>query len=197
MKSPKVVYYKVPFLFPVLGLIAGGIARMMGWKVIGDMKNYDKCVLIGAPHTSNWDYMMFLWAISVSKLHIHVLAKKSLFRFPLGYFIRFFGGVPVDRAKRSSAVEQGVAFLKAADSKTILLVAPEGTRAYNKEWKSGFYHMAWEAKVPLILAILDHKRKTVTIGTEFKMTGDYDKDIIDIKKLYAGATGFNAQNQDI
>ncbi|MGC6472279.1 MAG: 1-acyl-sn-glycerol-3-phosphate acyltransferase [Parvibaculales bacterium] len=196
MKMPKLTYYKVPLLMPVLGFVAQSIAFLLGWKLIGDMKRYQKCVLIGAPHTSNWDYMIFLWGILGLRLRVNVLAKDSLFFWPVGYFFRFFGGVPVDRTKRTSAVEQGIEFLKQAD-RTVLLIAPEGTRSYNENWKSGFYHMAHGAGVPLVLAKLDCVNKRIYIGDEFEMSGDYEADIIRLKDYFKGATGFNPDNQDV
>ena len=196
MKMPKFTYYKVPLLVPILAFFADCIAFVLGWRLVGDMKRYEKCVLIGAPHTSNWDYMIFLWGILTLRLRVAVLAKDSLFFWPAGYFFKFFGGVPVDRSKRTSAVDQGIEFLKQAD-KTVLLIAPEGTRSYNENWKSGFYHMAYGAGVPLVLAKLECDNKRVYIGDEFEMSGDYDADMKKLKKYFQGATGFNPKNQDV
>ncbi len=196
MKRVRFTYYKVPFLVSILRVFANAIALMLGWKIIGDLKRYDKCVLIGVPHTSNWDYMIFLWGILALRLNINVLMKNTLLRWPFGYFFMFFGGVPVDRSKRTSAVEQGIDFLKSVD-KTILLLTPEGTRAYNENWKSGFYYMAYGANVPLVLAKLDCQNKTVYVGEEFLMTGDYEKDIIVLKSYFSDATGLRVQNQDV
>ena len=196
VRVPEFTYYNIPFLFAILGWPARLLAFLLGWKIIGDMKPYDKCVLIGAPHTSNWDYLIFLWGILVLGLRVNVLVKDSLFRPPLSFFLRFFGGVPVDRTRRESIVEQGVAFLKRAN-KTVLLIAPEGTRAHNKKWKTGFYHIALGAEIPLVLARLDWSSRTLYIGEAFDMSGDYDKDIMRIKAYFKGAKGLRPQNQDI
>lgn len=196
MKMPNVTYYQVPLLVLVFGFIANFIARLMGWRLIGDMQRYDKCVLIGAPHTSSWDYMLFLWGILHLRMRVSVLVKDSFFRWPAGYFFRFFGGVAINRSTRTSVVNQAIAFLQQAE-KTVLLIAPEGTRSYNENWKSGFYHIAWGAKVPLVLAKLDSTNKVMYIGEEFAMTGNFDKDIVEIKKYFSGAKGFRLENQDV
>ena len=181
---PKFTIHDIPFLVPFLGLFFRLAARLAGWKIIGDVPNYPKIVLIGAPHTSNWDYLLFLYGITAKRLRINVLIKNTLFWPPLGTILRFLGGIPINRTKSYNVIKQGIEFINAVDE-TIILIMPEGTRSYTEKWKSGFYHIAYGAKVPLILAKVDAKNKAILVGEEFPISGDYEKDIIQIQARFA------------
>lgn len=190
MKIPRFIVHDVPFLIPLLGIIARFIGGLAGWKIIGKLPDVPKMVLIGVPHTSNWDYMIFLYGITVLRLRVIVLAKNTLFWWPLGAFLKFFGAVPVDRSKKIDRVQQGIDYMNSVEKGT-LLITPEGTRSYQDTWKSGFYHIAYGAKVPLVLGKLDFDKKIVYIGDIFEMTGDYDKDIVAIRDYYKDCVPYN------
>jgi len=181
---PKFTIHDIPFLVPFLALFFGLMARLMGWKIIGDVPNYPKLILIGAPHTSNWDYLLFLYGITTRRLRINVLIKDTLFWPPLGTILRLLGGIPINRRKNYNVIKQVIEFIDNVDE-TIILIMPEGTRAYTEKWKSGFYHIADGAKVPLILAKVDVKNKAIRVGEEFPISGDYEKDIVKIQARFA------------
>jgi len=157
---------------------------IIGWKTGSRLPaSVKKCVLVGAPHTSNMDYLVALATLYASGVRVRFLAKKSLFRFPLGIIMRLTGGVPVDRSKHNNMVEAMIGMF-AANDKLVLLIPAEGTRSYVKEWKSGFYYTALGANVPIALGYLDYGRKIAGFGELFYPTGDYQRDLAVIKDYY-------------
>ena len=158
--------------------------KLIGWKTGSILDpSVKKSVLVGAPHTSNMDFPIALATLYASGVHVRFLAKKSLFRFPLGILMRAMGGIPVDRSKHSNMVDMMINMFNTTNS-LILLIPAEGTRSYVKEWKSGFYYTALGAKVPIVLGYLDYGSKTAGFGELFYPTGDYQKDLADIKNFY-------------
>jgi 1-acyl-sn-glycerol-3-phosphate acyltransferase len=146
--------------------------------------------MIAAPHTSNWDLPMTLALVFAFRLRVYFLAKHTLFTAPFGLFLRWLGGVPVDRQKNNNIVEQAVELFSTHDD-LILLVPPEGTRQRVRYWKSGFYHIAYGAQVPIVLGFIDFKRKVAGFGGTFTPSGNYDADLVKIQTFYAGITGKN------
>ena len=174
-------------------LVSRLILNLFGWKVVSDIPTQKKYVIIVSPHTSNWDFLMFLYAILSKRVQPNVMGKHTLFWWPLSAIMSFLGVVPIDRTQKGGVVEQGIEYFNSVD-KTIILVTPEGTRSYRKDWKSGFYHIAWGAKVPLILCKVNFHTRTIFIGEEFNMTGDYDKDIVGIKEYYKDCVPLKPEN---
>lgn len=157
---------------------------MIGWKTGSALpSSVKKCVLVGAPHTSNMDYPISLATLYASGVRVRFLAKKSLFRFPLGLLMRITGGLPVDRSKHNNMVEAMIDMFSRKE-KLILLIPVEGTRSYVKEWKSGFYYTALGAGVPIALGYLDYGRKVAGFGELFYPTGDYAADLRKIQDYY-------------
>ena len=157
----------------------------------GDWPAAPKAVMIAAPHTSNWDGVWMLAAAGFYQVKLRWMGKKALVNHPLGWFVRWLGCVPVDRTSARDVVNQmGAAF--AAHDRMILGVAPEGTRSHAVEWKSGFYRIAEQAGVPLILSVLDYGQRTIRIDGVFEPTGDYDSDLGRIQAHYADARGRHA-----
>lgn len=158
--------------------------RLIGWKIGSALDpSVKKCVLVGAPHTSNMDYPITLATLYASGVNVRFLAKKSLFSFPLGILMRFTGGIPVDRSKHHNMVDAMIdMFIK--HDRLILLIPVEGTRSYVKEWKSGFYHTAVGANVPIAMGYLDYGKKIAGFGDLFYPTGDYQKDLKKIQDFY-------------
>lgn len=193
MKVSKFTIFNVPLLIPILSRFSRFSGALLGWSIEGEFPNYPKMMLAAAPHTSNWDFLMFLYAILSKRVQPNVMGKHTLFWWPLSAIMRFLGVVPIDRTQKGGVVEQGIKYFKSVD-KTIILVTPEGTRSYRKEWKSGFYHIAWGAKVPLILCKVNFHTRTIFIGEEFTMTGDYDKDIVGIKEYYKDCVPLKPEN---
>jgi 1-acyl-sn-glycerol-3-phosphate acyltransferase len=169
---------------------------LTGWKVKNEVPpTLKKYVMIGLPHTSNWDFPIAMAALLILRLKTNYLAKKSLFKFPLGIIMRAFGGIPVDRSKHSGMVEAMIAEFAKHDE-LILLIPPEGTRGYVKEWKTGFYRVAVGAGVPIVLAYLDYPNKMAGLKAVFYPTGDYAKDVEAIKDAYRGIKGKHPENQN-
>ncbi len=164
------------------------------WKVDFNIGEFpDKCVICVAPHTSNWDFIIGELACRSLHKKAHFLIKKFWTVFPFSLIFNPLGAIPVDRKKKRSVTEQ---VIKTFNENKELLVAitPEGTRKRNPEWKHGFYHIAWGAHVPIVLASIDYKKKLVNIGKTFYTTGDIDKDMKEIQGFYVGITGKIPEN---
>jgi len=164
------------------------IFLISGWKTAGEVPALKKYVAIYAPHTSGWDLIIGLCAKFIFGLRISLLAKKELFRFPLGPLLRSVGAIPVDRSSSHNLVDQAVAMFNENDN-FVLALSPEGTREYAPKWKTGFYYIALKANVPIVLTYIDFERKLVGFGPTFLPTGDPDKDIEAIKVFYRPIRG--------
>lgn len=151
--------------------LAYRMLRLVGWRFAGALPPVPKMIVIGAPHTTNWDFILFLGALRAYDFKAHYIAKHTLFRRPYGWFFRMLGGIPVDRTKPGGMVRQ-VADAFSRSERMILVMAPEGTRKAAPHWRSGFLNIAREAGVPIVLAAVDFPGKTVTLGP----TIDYDGD---------------------
>ena len=160
--------------------------RLRGWRIEGQLPPAKKFVLVGAPHTSNWDFALFLGATDALGIRPTYLGKHSLFRWPMERFMRDMGGIPVDRTTRAHYVDQVVAEFADRDA-LALVIAPEGTRHSNGRWKSGFYHIAMGAGVPIVLARIDRPRRMIQIGPAIMPTGDYRADLRRIAEFYRSA----------
>jgi len=167
---------------------------LMGWKVKGGLPDLPKMVIIGAPHTSNWDFFLFLAAIHHFDIKAKFLAKHSLFRSPFGWMFRKVGGIPVDRARAGGIVRQVKAALDEHEE-MILVVAPEGTRRAAPRWKSGFVEIAEGAQVPVVFAGVDGENKVLTIGDP-EVVGHDRGDFMDrVRAFYADQPGINPQGK--
>jgi 1-acyl-sn-glycerol-3-phosphate acyltransferase len=162
--------------------------RLLGWKYSLNIQIPSKCIICVAPHTSNRDFFIGMIFYKSIIGNPHFLMKKDWFFFPLGYFLKNIGGIPVNRKKKTSLSEQMV---KLFDLKKQfrLAIAPEGTRKKNAEWKSGFYYIALKAHVPIVLAYIDYTKKEIGIFDIFSPTGNADKDIAEIKQHYKYVKG--------
>ena len=195
-KKLKTTIFNTPILSTFLRIIANLILRMVGWRVDGKLPDLPKYILIGAPHTSNWDFMLFLGVIFHLKANVRFMGKAELFRNPFGWFFYWCGGVPVDRKKPTGLVEQMVDACNQSE-RFVLTIAPEGTRHYVSEWKMGFYHIAKSAGIPLVMAIVDGKKKTVHVGQVFHPTENMAEDIKAIKEYFSGVVGINQRKKYI
>jgi 1-acyl-sn-glycerol-3-phosphate acyltransferase len=142
-----------------------------------------KCVVIAAPHTSNWDFVYAIAAINLFGIKLNYLIKKELFKWPLSIYLNKTGGIAVERSKSNNFVENTIKLFNEREN-IILVIPPEGTRAKVTKWKSGFYHIAIGANVPLFLGYIDYKEKTAGFGSEVKLTGNKELDIKMIKEFY-------------
>lgn len=157
--------------------------RLRGWRIEGRLPSAKKFVLVGAPHTSNWDFAVFLGATDELGIRASYIGKHSLFRWPTERFMLDMGGIPVDRSRSAQYVEQVVEAFARRDE-LALVIAPEGTRHSDGRWKSGFYHIAMGAGVPIVLGWLDRGQRLVKIGPAIIPTGDYRADLGRIAEYY-------------
>ncbi len=155
--------------------ILGWYARA-GWTIAGTLPATRKFVLMGAPHTSNWDFLVFLGTVEAAGVRPRFMGKASLFRWPMGDFMRAMGGVPVDRSAPGDMVEQ-VAAQFAANDEFALIIAAEGTRDPTTRWRTGFYRIALAAGVPIVCAGPDYERRVGIFGPTIIPTGDYEADM--------------------
>jgi len=179
--------FRGPFSECVRGL-CGAFMRLAGWRIQGDWPAIDKAVLVAAPHTSNWDGVYMLATSGHYRVSLKWMGKKSLTQGPLGWLIKAMGCVPIDRAASNDMV-RSMSEAFGAHQKMVLAVPPEGTRSAVREWKSGFYHIAVAANVPIILSVLDYGTKTARLAAVVYPSGDYLADLPLIRAHYAGALG--------
>jgi 1-acyl-sn-glycerol-3-phosphate acyltransferase len=192
----KTTIFTTPFLSFVLRQISNLIMFLAGWRIKGDLPNIPKYVLIGAPHTSNWDFVLFLGLVFYLKVDVRYMGKAELFHFPYGWFFYYCGGVPVDRKNPVGLVEQ---MIEAANqsSKFILTIAPEGTRHKVTEWKSGFHRIATGAGIPIVMVKVDGANKIVHVGEIFHPTENMDADMKFIQESFNGIVGINPRKKYI
>jgi 1-acyl-sn-glycerol-3-phosphate acyltransferase len=192
----KITIFNTPILSRVFHHLATFMMRRVGWHVDGELPDLPKYVLIGAPHTSNWDFVLFLGVIFSLRANVRFMGKAEIFRFPVGWFFRYCGGIPVDRKKSTGLVEQMVDACTKSD-KFILTITPEGTRHHVQEWKRGFYHIAKSAGIPIVLAVVDGRHKTVRIGQVFHPTEEMEADMKVIQGFFAGVVGIHPRRKYI
>jgi 1-acyl-sn-glycerol-3-phosphate acyltransferase len=169
-------------------LLSKLIYAIIGWRVVGkEYKDIKLCIVVMAPHTSNWDFVLGRLGYASLGMDVHFLIKKETFKFPLGYLIKAFGGIPVDR-QRSTNVVLAITEMFKTSEHLILTIAPEGTRSLNPNWKRGFYYIALQAKIPLVLGYLDYKKKEAGFGKVIEPSGDYELDMAVIETFYETKT---------
>jgi 1-acyl-sn-glycerol-3-phosphate acyltransferase len=182
---------------PDAGLVARVACRLLalrGWRIVLLEPLPPQCVIVFYPHTSNWDFpigLLVKWALD---LRIRWVAKDSLFRWPQGAIFRRWGGIPVNRRERTGFTER-LAQEFARRNTFHLLIAPEGTRDRTPGWKSGFYHIAGAARVPICLAFIDYPRREIGFGGSVRPTGDAAADVARIADFYADKTGRRPERQ--
>lgn len=161
--------------------------RRRGWQAEGRVPAEKRFVLVAAPHTSNWDFVNFLGLTEDVGIRPHFMAKRSLFRWPWKNFMFDMGGVPVERSSSQNYVQQMIEEF-ARRTEFALTVAPEGTRSHAREWKTGFYHIAVGAKVPIILGFMDYARKVGGLGPMIWPTGNFAEDMKKMARFYSSVT---------
>lgn len=164
------------------------LLKFLGWKVTFSLPPCDKYVLIGAPHTSNWDFPLGLLAMWALDLRCHWVGKHTLFRGPFGPLMRGLGGIPVDR-RESVGFTRKVIELFAQRERFVLALSPEGTRSRTNYWKAGFYHIARAAEVPIALGYIDYPRRQIGIERMFTPSGDIEDDVAILADYYHDKVG--------
>jgi len=161
--------------------------RAMGWTATAVRPLPRKAVIIAAPHTSNWDFIYYIGLTRELGIETSFMAKRQLFQWPLGNFMREMGGVQVNRESGGNYVQAMIDEFNRRDD-FLLTIAPEGTRSAVGQWKTGFYHIALGAKVPLIIGMMDYAKKTGGLGVAFMPTGDYAADMARVEEFYRSTT---------
>jgi len=172
----------------MLGRLALWWFRLTGWKIEGGLPPQPKFIAIGAPHTTNWDFVFMLAVMTSFGAKISFMGKDSLFKGPFGSIIRRSGGIPIRRGVHENVVEQ-MANAFAASTSLILVIAPAGTRHPSDHWKSGFYHIARTARVPIVPARIHYPHKLVTVGPPLIPGDDPTTDMDVLRRFYAGGKG--------
>ena len=170
--------------------------KLLGWKTKVSVPDYDKYIICAAPHTTNWDLFigkLFMGAIGRDTVF---MMNKAWFFWHLGPIFRWMGGIPVDRSRKTSLVDQMIKIAKSSQ-KFHLAITPEGTRKANPNWKKGFYYIAQGAGLPIILVAIDYEKKCITAEKVIHPSGDLDKDMREIKLYYKNFKGKYPENFSI
>jgi 1-acyl-sn-glycerol-3-phosphate acyltransferase len=163
--------------------------KIMGWKIVGTISpEIKKCVMMVLPHTSAHDFYLGIFTRGITGLEMNFVAKKELFRFPFGYYFKYMGGAPLDRSGGLNKVDSIAAIFDEKDTFR-LAVAPEGTRKYVSELKTGFYYIALKANVPIISVAFDFGKKEVRFGQPFQPSGNLEVDLKLLDRHFVGVTG--------
>jgi 1-acyl-sn-glycerol-3-phosphate acyltransferase len=167
--------------------------RLWGWRIEGEFpKDIPKYLTLGGPHTSNWDFVLSLLARTIQGADIKFMAKDSIFKFPFGWFFRKLGGYPVDRSQRNNFV-QFVIDQYNNHERFAMAITPEGTRSRVDRFKTGFFHIAVGADIPVVPVVFDGKNKIYRINPAIKLTGVMEDDIETILNYYRGVDGINPE----
>ena len=167
--------------------------KVMGWRLEGSLPDAPKFVFIAAPHTSNWDFLIFITVTFAFKIRCVWMGKDSLFRPPFGMIFTWMGGMPIDRNSSQSIVDQAVQVFNSRE-KIVMGISPEGTRKKMDYWRKGFYYVATGANVPIVFAFADYERKVAGFGPTFMPTGDIQVDMEVIRDFYKDIKGKHPEN---
>ena len=174
-------------------LLASLYLRLGRWELVGEVPG-TSAVIIGAPHTSNWDFPKLVAAKWKWRFRPRWIGKHTLFRRPFGALFRRMGGIPVNRERPGHLVEQ-MASLFASQVPVHLVITPEGTRSPAPYWKSGFYHIARRANVPVVTGFVDYGKRRFGLGATVELTGDVVSDMNGIRRFYQDKRGRRPENQ--
>ena len=180
--------FDTPLITPLLRGLARLVLRLGGWTVRGEIPRARKFIVIAYPHTSNWDVPWTLAISLVYRVHIHWMGKSTLFRGPMGPIMKWLGGIPIVLGESRNVVRQAIDAFDACDE-LIIVIAPEANRAYVEKWKTGFYHIAAGAGVPIVLGFLDYARREGGYLDTFLPSGDLRRDLEAIRAAYRGIKG--------
>jgi len=186
--------FSTPLLTPALRVLSKIVLKIIRWRVDGSLPiDQKKYVLIVAPHTSNWDFFLFVLTVSVLRLQPSVLIKDTIFVGPLGWFLRYCGAIPVNRKQAGSLVTY-ISGIYEAREEFVLIITPEGTRSPNAKWKRGFHHVARAAEVPILVVYVDSAVRTIGIEGLMEPSEDIDGDMQKLKTFFDGKKGLKPNN---
>ncbi len=168
----------------MLNVISKLYIRLAGWKIDGSIPpEIKKCVLVAVPHTSNYDFPIAIAILRIMKVKIKYLIKQEWLKFPIGWFFKYTGAIPVDRGKNNNLIAAIIDIINNSDE-IVIVIPPEGTRKLTRKWKMGFYYVALGANVPIVLSYLDYEKKVGGFGPVIYPTGDLDQDMHQIRDFY-------------
>ena len=162
--------------------------KIMGWRIEGDLPDLKKFILVVAPHTSNWDFVLGVFTRRIKGFRSNFVAKKELFVFPFGYFFRWMGGYAVDRSKKTNFVDAVVEIIH-REEEFVVAMTPEGTRSYNQNWKTGFYYIAKKANIPIVKVALDYENKRVVFAPHEYIEKDVEQTTAELKVYFSQFKG--------
>jgi 1-acyl-sn-glycerol-3-phosphate acyltransferase len=168
------------------------VLSVLGWKIVGELPHKSKMLVAVAPHTSNWDFVIGIAAMLALNLRISFLGKKAIFIWPFKAVLQRWGGIGVDRKAKHGVVKQMVDKFQHSEQ-LVLAIAPEGTRSKTKEWKSGFLHIAHQAKVPVVPASLDFSKKQLRFHPAMNISENIELELVKIKSVFASVCAKNPQ----
>jgi 1-acyl-sn-glycerol-3-phosphate acyltransferase len=186
--------HDVGWMVTLVRAVAGFVLRRRGWRIEGHPPPDPRFVMIAAPHTSVWDVPLMLACVLQFRLRVHWIGLAAYFRWPVAGLLRWLGGVPITRGPAEERVKHAAALLASEDA-MVVAIAPEGSRHEVPRWRTGFYHLATAAGVPLVMTALDHGRRTAVIGPAMMPTGDLEGDLVPIRTFYAGVQGRHPARQ--
>ena len=178
----------------VLRWVGRSLLRLAGWRVTGNLPDREKILVIGAPHTSNWDWVLALLVMWALKIHMTYLVKDTAFWWPAGWMLRLTGAMPVNRRNPKGIAEDVAESIRRAE-RVIVVITPEGTRSRVEKWKTGFLRIAELAEVPVVQFSFDYPSRTMHLGPVAELSGDVDVDIARIREYYRPFTGCHPENQ--
>ncbi|MDX2471231.1 MAG: lysophospholipid acyltransferase family protein [SAR324 cluster bacterium] len=185
--------YENPIFCFVFKVVTNIWVGLKGWKFEGEPNGSRKLILIGAPHTSNWDFIYMVIGSFKKNLKLFWMVKDSVFKSPLGPLANWTGGIPIERSAHHNMVDQMINLFNESED-LVLVNAPEGTRSKKDRWKTGFYYIALGAKVPIQLCSVDYPKKTVIFGLVLEPTGDIEADFKIIDEYYLAFEGKHHEN---
>lgn len=173
------------------------VMRLFGWRAVGEVPDLSRFVFVGAPHTSNLDFFMTALTMAALGVDVHFVMKHTPFVGPVGWFLRWFGGIPLDRDRSRDFVSQMVDEFESRD-RFLLAIMPEGTRGKDRDsetkgWRSGFYHIARGAGVPLVMVLFDYANKRMRVGPTVWPGESYEAELPRIQALFEGIEGRNPE----
>ena len=177
------IFY-TPVIRDLLRFVSWIYLKCIGWTYHGAPPKETKYIVLAGPHTSNWDFPLMISMASLIGAKAYWMGKKNIFVFGLGWFFKWMGGIPIDRSKSNDLVSQMVAHFENADELCVL-IPPEGTRRRREKWKTGFYHIAKQANLPMVLSYIDYKKKTGGFAEVYWPTDDLEADMRYIQNFYA------------
>jgi 1-acyl-sn-glycerol-3-phosphate acyltransferase len=180
--------HDTPIVKTIVRWLALFFFKMTGWKAEGSSPGISRYVIIAAPHTSNWDFIYTLCLAFILRINPAIMMKDAYFLWPIGFFFRWLGALPIDRSKSNNVVARSIQAFQ-ENTHLVMVVPPSGTRKKVLYWKTGFYHIANGAAVPIALGFLDYRRKIGGIGPMVNPTGVIEADMKIIRNFYADITG--------